>query len=142
MPKSAMLPLEMMALICRAGVELGGEVRRAGAVRTEGAPGAGRRGRTLRPGEGTPLWNALRRRLGAELRFGDQARLARMLGLPRQRVNEFLTGGRQMPDAERALQLLAAVSALAAERTADGVEADGTKRPRTRTKPAPRQVRV
>jgi hypothetical protein len=41
------------------------------------------------------------------VRYGDQANLGRILGLPRQRVNAFITGGGQMPDAERTLQLLA-----------------------------------
>lgn len=66
------------------------------------------RGRTLRPGESTPLWNQLRRQLRAQLRRrGAQTALARHLGLPRQRVNTFLTHGSRMPDAERTLALLA-----------------------------------
>jgi hypothetical protein len=32
--------------------------------------------------------------------------MARFLGLPRQRVNAFLTTGHRMPDAERTLQLI------------------------------------
>ena len=65
-------------------------------------------GATLRPGEKTPLWNELRGQLRPRLRkYGQQANLARLLGLPRQRVNAFVTGGGQMPDAERTLQLLA-----------------------------------
>ena len=66
-----------------------------------------RRGRTLRPGVNTPLWNelvlALRQKL---IRYGDKARLARYLGLPRQRLDDFLTGRRALPDAERTLLLL------------------------------------
>ena len=66
------------------------------------------RGRTLRPGANTPLWNALRAGLRPHLRqYGDQVKLGRLLNLPRQRVNAFVTGGREMPDAERTLQLLA-----------------------------------
>jgi hypothetical protein len=64
-------------------------------------------GGTLRPGEETPLWNELRRQLKPHLRkYGHQANLGRLLGLPRQRINAFVTGGGQMPDAERTLQLL------------------------------------
>jgi hypothetical protein len=64
-------------------------------------------GHTLRPGDQTPLWNELRRQLRPYLRqYGHQANLGRLLGLPRQRVNAFVTGGGQMPDAERTLQLL------------------------------------
>ena len=66
-----------------------------------------RGGGTLRPGRETPFWNELRRQLRPQLRrYGDQAKLGRLLGLPRQRVNAFLTGGEEMPDAERTLQLL------------------------------------
>lgn len=66
------------------------------------------RGQTLRPGRQTPLWNALRTELRPHLsKYGAQANLGRLLGLPRQRINSFVTGGGQMPDAERTLQLLA-----------------------------------
>ena len=66
-----------------------------------------RRGQTLRPGADTPLWNALIPVLRAELvRRGDKARLARYLGLPRQRIDDFLQGRRATPDAERTLLLL------------------------------------
>ena len=67
-----------------------------------------RGGKTLRPGPSTPLWNELRRQLRPYLRkYGYQANLGRLLGLPRQRVNAFVTGGGEMPDAERTLQLIA-----------------------------------
>ncbi|MBE36523.1 MAG: hypothetical protein CMI16_13375 [Opitutaceae bacterium] len=66
------------------------------------------RGQTLHPGKQTPLWNALRAELRLHLlKYGAQANLGRLLGLPRQRINAFVTGGGQMPDAERTLQLLA-----------------------------------
>lgn len=65
-------------------------------------------GKTLRPGRNTPLWNELRRQIRPYLRkYGYQANLGRLLGLPRQRINAFVTGGGEMPDAERTLQLLA-----------------------------------
>lgn len=65
-------------------------------------------GRTLRPGQETPLWNELRTQLRPHLtKYGQQVNLGRVLGLPRQRINAFVTGGGQMPDAERTLQLLA-----------------------------------
>lgn len=67
----------------------------------------GRGGSTLRPGKQTPLWNQLRAQLRPHLRrYGQQVNLGRMLGLPRQRINAFVTGGGRMPDAERTLQLL------------------------------------
>lgn len=65
-------------------------------------------GGTLRPGKETPLWNVLRGQLRPHLKqYGNQANLGRLLGLPRQRINAFVTGGGQMPDAERTLQILA-----------------------------------
>lgn len=74
-------------------------------------------GTTLRPSKETPLWNELRAQLQPLLRErGDQAKLARLLGLPRQRINSFVTGGRQMPDAERTLQLLVWLMAVKKER--------------------------
>ena len=67
-----------------------------------------RGGGTLRPGQETPLWNVLRAQLRPHLeKYGQQANLGRLLGLPRQRINAFITGGGEMPDAERTLQLLA-----------------------------------
>lgn len=67
-----------------------------------------RRGQTLRPGPNTPLWNALVPTLRTQLnRRGEKASLARYLGLPRQRVDDFLQGRRSLPDAERTLLLLA-----------------------------------
>jgi hypothetical protein len=64
-------------------------------------------GQTLRPGAGTPLWNTLAAAARAELkRHGDQAKLARILGIPRQRLHEMLKSRRHLPDAERTLLLL------------------------------------
>ena len=66
-----------------------------------------RRGATLRPGRDPPLWNELCDQLRPHLtKYGQQANLARLLGLPRQQVNAYVTGGSRMPDAERTLQLL------------------------------------
>ena len=54
------------------------------------------------------MWNELRRQLRPFLKeYGRQVNLGRLLGLPRQRINAFVTGGGEMPDAERTLQLLA-----------------------------------
>lgn len=67
-----------------------------------------RRGQTLRPGPGTPLWNELAEAVRGQLtRYGEKARLGRILGLPRQRVNDLLKAKRHLPDAERTLLLLA-----------------------------------
>jgi len=72
-----------------------------------GQPHRPRRGATLKPGRDTPLWNELAAAVQAQLtRRGDKARLGRVLGLPRQRVQDLLRARRHLPDAERALLLL------------------------------------
>ncbi len=66
-----------------------------------------KRGNTLRPGIDTPIWNTLVEELREHLKkYGDKARLGRFIGLPRQRIDDFLTGKRALPDAERTLLLL------------------------------------
>jgi hypothetical protein len=95
-------PFDLIEDLARA---LAGEVTKA--FRVEGRRRSRRGGRTLRPGRETPLWNELRRQLRPYLKqYGHQANLGRLLGLPRQRINAYVTGGNQMPDAERTLQLL------------------------------------
>ncbi len=66
-----------------------------------------RRGETLKPGTTTPLWNELAAAVRAQLtRRGEKARLARILGLPRQRIHDLLRVRSSLPDAERTLLLL------------------------------------
>lgn len=63
--------------------------------------------RTRRPGVETPLWNACAALLREELKpLGAKVRLARYLGIPKQRLNDFLTGRSRLPDAELTLQTL------------------------------------
>jgi hypothetical protein len=63
--------------------------------------------RALRPGAETPIWNALAAACARHLtKRGDKARLARWLGLSRQRLHLLLVSRTACPDAERALQLL------------------------------------
>lgn len=65
-------------------------------------------GETLKPGLDTPMWNQLRTAVESRLvRRGEQARLGRVLGLPRQRVHEMIRSRHHLPDAERTLVLLA-----------------------------------
>lgn len=67
-----------------------------------------RPGTTLRPGLGTPQWNALVRAVRPLLApRGAQSRLARLLGLPPQRIHEYFVARTSAPDAERTIQLLA-----------------------------------
>ncbi len=104
-PKPLQLPSELGLAILTAAAAMAKHSSRAFRIqRRTRAPG----GRTLRPGGETPLWNTLRVLVRPHLlKHGNQANLARLLGLPRQRVHAFMTGGSQMPDAERTLQLLA-----------------------------------
>ena len=70
------------------------------------------RGATLRPGADTPLWNELMVAAREQLSgYGAKARLARILGVPRQRVNQYLRDASACPDAERTLLPLAWVHA-------------------------------
>ena len=76
-----------------------------------------RRGWALRPGPDTPVWNELVRQAVPYLRKrGDKVRLARMLGLPRQRLHQLLVAKTACADAERTLLLLAWVHAKRAGR--------------------------
>jgi len=62
---------------------------------------------TLRPGSDTPLWNELVRQIRPHLRKrGSKAKLARLLGLPRQRLQDCLKAQSASLDAERTLQLI------------------------------------
>lgn len=71
-----------------------------------------KRGRILGPGAGTPLWNVLVARAEPHLRpRGTKAKLARMLGVPRQRLQDCLTARTACLDAERTLMLLCWVAA-------------------------------
>jgi hypothetical protein len=71
-----------------------------------------RRGWTLKPGPSTPVWNELVRVAVPYLRKrGDKVRLARLLGVPRQRLHQLLIARTACADAERTLLLLAWVQA-------------------------------
>lgn len=66
-----------------------------------------RHGSTLRPGPHTPLWNALVLSVRPHLRYlGAQSNLARMLGVPPQRVHEYFVRRSAVPDAERVLVII------------------------------------
>ena len=103
LPKSAELPVALGMLILKTAELMAKQSQQVF------RPTRRRRGgTTLHPGPDTPLWNELRAQLQPHLtKYGEQASLARLLNLPRQRVNEFVTGGGKMPDAERTLQLIA-----------------------------------
>jgi hypothetical protein len=65
------------------------------------------RNATLRPGAGTPMWNALVLAVRPHLRVrGAKINLGRELGLPPQRIHEFFVARTAAPDAERTLVIL------------------------------------
>jgi hypothetical protein len=62
---------------------------------------------TRRPGTESPMWNVCATLLRRASRpYGAKARLARYLGIPRQRLNDFLHCRSRLPDAELTLRLL------------------------------------
>jgi hypothetical protein len=66
----------------------------------------------LRPGPATPVWNELVRHAAPYLRKrGDKVKLARLLGISRQRLHQLLVGRSACADAERTLLLVAWVQA-------------------------------
>ncbi len=68
---------------------------------------AARRNATLRPGLDTPLWNALVAAVRPHLRRrGAKINLGRELGVPPQRIHEYVVARTAAPDAERTLALL------------------------------------
>jgi hypothetical protein len=70
------------------------------------------RGHALRPGPDTPLWNELVQQALLLLRKrGSKAKLARILGLPRQRLQDCLKARTACLDGERTLLLLCWISA-------------------------------
>ncbi len=63
-------------------------------------------GLSRHPGHETPLWNVLATQLKARLTaYGSKARLARHLGIPPQRLSDYLAGRTRLPDAEITLRL-------------------------------------
>lgn len=108
-PSSLFLSGEIALALFQAAAETARAAARAG--RRKNAP-LTKRGRTLRPGASTPVWNELVRLAQPHLRkYGEKAQLARILGLPRQRIQDFLKAGTACPDAERTLLLLCWVAA-------------------------------
>jgi len=62
---------------------------------------------TRKPGWATPFWNVCATMIKRELRpYGSKVRLARHLGIPRQRLQDFLNQRSRLPDAELTLRLL------------------------------------
>jgi hypothetical protein len=99
-----LLPLQLVEDLITAAIAAAREARRA---QTRAKPRPRRRSLTLRPGPETPCWNELVRQVRPHLRkYGAKAQLARLLGLPRQRLQDCLKAGSASLDAERTLLLL------------------------------------
>lgn len=103
MPYGMQLPAELTLALFEAAAASA----RAIARRMRPTPPRRRIGQTLRPGPTTPLWNELVQQVRPRLRRrGDKVKLARLLGLPRQRIHDSLKAGTMCLDAERTLLLL------------------------------------
>lgn len=62
---------------------------------------------TRRPGTQTPMWNVCAALLRQNLRsYGSKVRLARYLGIPKQRLTDYLKSPSRLPDAEILLRML------------------------------------
>ena len=101
------LPVELVERLIDAAAKAATEAVAARAAAARHRQQAPRRGLTLRPGPDTPLWRELVRQVRPHLRkYGAKAQLARLLGLPRQRLQDCLKAGSASLDAERTLLLL------------------------------------
>ena len=99
----AVLPAELAVQLFQAALDAAS--RAADARRRRRRP---KRGLTLQPGPDTPLWNELVRQVRPHLcKRGAKNQLARLLGVPRQRLHFCFKAERGCLDAERTLLLLA-----------------------------------
>ena len=63
--------------------------------------------KTRKPGVETPLWLICATMIKRELKpYGTKVRLARYLGIPKQRLQNFLKERSRLPDAELTLRML------------------------------------
>ena len=102
--------LELPVVLAEALFEAAEVAARAAAGKLQRRPR--KRGLTLQPSVNTPLWNELVRQVTPLLaKHGTKAQLARVLGLPRQRLQVCLKAKSACLDAERTLLLLAWLAA-------------------------------
>jgi hypothetical protein len=99
-----LLPLQLVEDLIVVAITAAREAARA---QTPATLRPRKRSLTLRPGPETPCWNELVRQVRPHLRkYGAKSQLARLLGLPRQRLQDCLKTGSASLDAERTLLLL------------------------------------
>jgi hypothetical protein len=104
------LPATFALLLFDAAAEAARAAARAAQGRLHRKPRE--RGLTLQPGVETPLWNELVRQVLPHLgKRGSKAHLARVLDLPRQRLQDCLKSKKACLDAERTLLLLSWLAA-------------------------------
>jgi len=109
-PTSSLGALQMPAELITALLEAAETTVRRAAGKYKRRPP--KRGLTLQVGIDTPLWNELVRQVVPLLRKrGSKVHLARILGVPRQRLQVCLKARRATLDAERTLLLLAWLAA-------------------------------
>lgn len=117
---SARLSLGLIEILGDAAIRAAATAARA----TFQAAGRRRRGprHRRRPGIDSPLWSALSAELRlAALPYGAKARLARHLGIPRQRLHDYLKAGARVPDGETTLRLLHWLGEMRAGRDPSGI---------------------
>ena len=92
---------EVSEVLAEAAEEAGKKLQRQWKPRRKGSF------ETRRPGEDTLMWNALADMIARELKpYGSKVRLARYLGIPKQRLYDYLKRPTRMPDAEILLRML------------------------------------
>jgi hypothetical protein len=101
-PPHLNLWLELSELLAEGAVSAAKHVKRKIKGKRKGAY------LSRRPGpDETPMWSACVGLLRQELKpRGSKVRLARYLGIPKQRITDFTANGSRMPDAETLLQIL------------------------------------
>ncbi len=108
-PPSLQAPANMILLLWDAAMQA---AQKAAQAKQRRRPVQHRCGQTLSPGTNTPLWNELTAQALPLLRQrGSQAHLARLLGVPRQRIHQCLKARKACLDAERTLLLLCWITA-------------------------------
>lgn len=107
MPQPVAYSLQLPVAVIDTLYDLADNSARAAAKTLRSSRPRRRLGQTLRPGSATPLWNELVRQITPHLKiYGSKAKLARILGLPRQRMQDALKSRAACLDAERTLLLL------------------------------------
>ena len=104
LPLPFKLSIDLVEGLALAAVEAGKMTLRTARRKIRGKPTPHRI-----PGDETPMWNVLAEQVRLQLEScprGSRVHLARYLGVPKQRVTDYLRGQRRLPDAETTLRLI------------------------------------